>query len=306
MKAIFASTALRLMAAALFFSPAIYAQKVKARPATKAPAKQVVFAVVDGGKRIEPMGAVDRGKLVDSNETADESAPKIFAATYYKPKTTYPIIFGGAADGVLSITKSNIGTECGGSTADVTARPVKAKLSALVMALATHAGKQAATGYRRRPTPEERKEIEILVRDEFRKQGAPAAALTDLRYHNLTALDVDGDNAPEFVGSYWVAPSDKERRLLFFVVERSAGKPSFAVSDYSLVTPDDVMSGDVKDMDTGVGHELLLDVLDYDGDGIKEIFTVGQAFEGNNYHVYKRAGGKWTKVYETYVYRCAY
>ena len=304
MKSLFTSTALWIIAAALFFLPAIHAQK--AGPKTKVPVKQVIFAVTDGGKRIEPIAAVDGGKLVDTDETADESKPKNFASTYYKPKTAYPIIFGGAADGVVSVTKSNIGIECGGSTADVVSRPVKAKLSGLVMALATPAGKHGTSGYRRRPTPGERKEIETLVRDEFRKQGAPAAALTSLRYHNLTALDVDGDDVPEFVGSYWIAPSDKERRLLFFIAERNAGKPSFAVSDYSLVKPDDVMTGEVKDLDTGVGHELLLDVLDYDADGVKEIFSVGQAFEGNNYHVYKRAGGKWTKVYETYAYRCAY
>jgi hypothetical protein len=80
----------------------------------------------------------------------------------------------------------------------------------------------------------------------------------------------------------------------------------FATADHSVVGPDDVMSGDVKDLDTGVGHELLLDVLDFDNDGVREIFTIGQAFEGNNYYVYKRVDGKWSKVYETYDYRCAY
>ena len=41
-------------------------------------------------------------------------------------------------------------------------------------------------------------------------------------------------------------------------------------------------------------------------DGVKEIFTIGQAFEGNNYYVYKRTGEKWAKVFETYRYHCAF
>jgi hypothetical protein len=72
------------------------------------------------------------------------------------------------------------------------------------------------------------------------------------------------------------------------------------------VTADDVMSGDLKDLDGGRGSELLLDLLDYDEDGVKEIFTIGQAFEGNNFYVYKRSGDKWNKVLETYRYRCAF
>jgi hypothetical protein len=67
-----------------------------------------------------------------------------------------------------------------------------------------------------------------------------------------------------------------------------------------------MMSSDLKDVDAGRGAELLLDVLDYDGDGVKELFTITQAFEGNNYYVYKRDGVTWKKVHETYVYRCAF
>ncbi|HMJ07376.1 MAG TPA: hypothetical protein VK468_00130, partial [Pyrinomonadaceae bacterium] len=79
-----------------------------------------------------------------------------------------------------------------------------------------------------------------------------------------------------------------------------------AYVDYSKITPDDVMSGDMNDVDSGVGHELLLDVFDYDGDGSAEIFTIGKAFEGDNFFVYKLEKGKWTKTFETYNYRCAY
>ena len=39
----------------------------------------------------------------------------------------------------------------------------------------------------------ERGEIESLVRAEFVKQKVPAAAAKNLKYHNLTAIDVNAD-----------------------------------------------------------------------------------------------------------------
>lgn len=295
-----------LIVAAFLFTASLYGQKPA--PKSSAAPKPVIFAVLDGGRRVEPIASINAGKLV-GYEFGEESQNKAFANSYYKPKASYALIFGGAADGTLAVVKSNIGTECGGASADTIPKTVKAKLTGLVMALATNAKiSTSMPAYRRKPSVEERREIEKLASAEFTKQGASAAAVKTLRYHNLTALDVEDDDQPEFVGSYWIAPTSKERRLLFFIAEQDAnGKVQFSLSEHSVVKPDDVMSGEVKDLDTGVGHELLLDVLDYDADGVREIFTIGQAFEGNNYYVYKRVdAGKWTKVHETYSYRCAY
>lgn len=294
-----------LIVAAFLFSASAYSQKPLLKP--KPTPEPVVFAVLDGGKRIEPIAGVGGGKLVEV-DVGEASTPQTFANQYYKPKATYQLIFGGATDGNLTIAKSNVGTECGGASAETVAKPLQAKLSGLVMGLATNMKVGGgAPGFRRRPSNEERAEIEKLVRAEFTKAGATTVAVKNLRYHNLTALDVDGDDAAEFVGSYWIAPTPDERRLLFFIAEPDKQrKIAFSVSDHSVLKPDDVMSGDVKDLDTGVGHELLLDVLDYDNDDVKEIFTIGQAFEGNNYSVYRRTDGKWAKVHESYNYRCAY
>lgn len=294
-----------LLVAAFLFTLSAFAQKPSPKPKTTP--KPVIFAVLDAGKRVEPIASVDGGKLVDF-DSDDDTPSKSFADAYYKPKSAYALLFGGATDGNVTIVKSNIGTECGGASAESIPKTVKAKLSGLVMALATSAKVNGSIpGFRRKPTPQEKAEIEKLVSAEFTKQGASASALKNLRFHNLTALDIEDDDIPEFVGSYWIAPTSKERRLLFFVAEQDAnGKIIFSMSEHSVVEPDDVMSGDVKDLDTGIGHELLLDVLDYDADGVREIFTIGQAFEGNNYNVYKRTDGKWAKVRESYNYRCAY
>jgi hypothetical protein len=270
------------------------------------PPKPIIFAVTNDGKWIEPIAAVDGDKLIAASGESDDA--KSFARNYYKPKSFYAVVFGGAQDGLATVVKSNIGTECGGSSADVTLKSTKAKLVSPVFALATNVKiKPDAKAYRRRPTPTERAEIEKLVRAEFTKNGASAAATKTLRYHNLTAVDVDGDDVAEFVGSYWIAPTANERRLLFFIAARGASDGiSFQQTEHSVVKPDDVMSGDLKDVDDGRGAELLIDLLDYDGDGDREIFTVGQAFEGNNYYVYKRDGATWKKIHETYVYRCAF
>jgi hypothetical protein len=175
------------------------------------------------------------------------------------------------------------------------------------MALATsEAPQKTASGVRRLPTPTERAEIETLVRAELVKQGVSANAAKNLKYYNLTALDVDADGAAEMVGSFWTETSAKERNLLFFIAEKDdGGKYKFGYSDYKKVTSDDVMSGDLKDLDE-LGGELLLDALEYTGDSTAEIFTINKAFEGNNFQVYSRRGAKWTKVFEGYNYHCAY
>jgi hypothetical protein len=94
---------------------------------------------------------------------------------------------------------------------------------------------------------------------------------------------------------------------LFFIAAKSAaGKYAFNYSDFQVVTPDKVMSGELKDIEDGVYQTLLLDAFDYDNDGVAEIFTLSKAFEGNNYSAFKRENGKWTKVLDAYDYRCGY
>lgn len=284
----------------------MFAQKAKPKPDVKV--KPIIFAVVFDGKTIEPIAYIEKGKLTQPPGGDEESQKlKSFAATYYKSKATYNLIFGGVADGTISVTKSSIG-ECSGNSAEITALLTKAKLKGFVMALATNAPVKAkAPGVRRSPTADERNQIEKLVRTEFTKQNLSANSLKQLRYHNLTGIDVDRDGKMELIGSYWVSPKPTERALLFFIaVQNAEGSYSFDFSQFENYTPDKIMSGDPRDLDDGVYHELLLDYLDYDGDGVAEIFTTTQAFEARNFGAYRRESGKWVKVYETYNYRCGY
>jgi hypothetical protein len=285
-------------------SVSVNAQKAHPKPVIKT--KQIIFAIIYDGTGIEPIASVINGKLVASSADEDNVKGKSFASRYYKPNSKYGLIFGGGAGGMVTIKSSNIGKECGGVSAEVSVQSMKTKLNGFIMSLATDFKPKTKIAYRRKPTPAERSEIEDLVRAEYLKQKVSAKAIKDLHYYNLTALDIDNDGKAEFIGSYWVAPKTDERDLLFFIAEMNAsGKYSFTHSEYSAVKPDGLMSGDVKDLDT-MGGELLLDMLDYDNDGVSEIFTIGKAFEGNNYYVYKSVSGKWKKVFDTYDYRCGY
>lgn len=290
----------------LLIAFAAFSQKrAKTKPAAKP--KPIVFAVLDDGKMLEPIGEIDKGELVDTSASGgDEKVTAAFVKNYYKPNSTYNLIFGGQANGKVTVKSSSPNSDCGKNLATVTTQSAKAKLKGMVMGLATNqTAIKPAKGVRRLPTAAERSEIESLVRDEFTKQSVAANALKKLQYYNLTALDVDDNGNAEMVGSFWVESSPKERNLLFFIAEKdSDGKYKFGYSEYGKVTPDQIMSGELKDLDE-LGGESLLDVLEYNGDTTAEVFTISRAFEGNNFHVYSRRDGKWTRVFEGYNYHCA-
>jgi hypothetical protein len=269
--------------------------------------KQIIFAVLNDGRALEPIAQVEKGKIVEL-ESGEENGWKDFTKIYYKPKTAYNLIFGGVANGKVTVVKSAPESDCAQNMAEATTVSPKARLKGLVMALATDVTvKKGVLGTRRTPLIAERLEIEKLVREELTKQKVSAANLKGLRYHNLTALDVNNDKAVEFVGSYWLPTTKTERAMLFFIAEKSAdGKYALAYSDFKKLRQDEVMSGNIGDVDEGMLNELLLDVLDVDGDGTAEVFTIGKAFEGNNFNIYKRETGKWTRTNEIYNYHCGY
>ena len=291
------------------------AQKIRKtiKPKTTATVRFPIFAVTNASEKgpvmLEPIAIVENGSLAETAEGNDvEKSVKAFQGEFYRAKTAYELVFGGVPVGKIIVKPGDLSGECSGNRAEASLSPANSSVKGLVMALATNAKlSNPQPSYRRKPTTEERTEIEKLVRAEFKEQNVPDAAVKKLRYQNLTALDVDHDGEPEFVGSYWTETAADRRDLLFFIAEKGAdGAYSLTYKDYGKVTPNDVMSGDVKDLDSGIGHELLLDVLDYDNDGVSEIFTIGRAFEGNNFYVYKRKGANWEKVFEGYNYHCAY
>lgn len=281
------------------------AQKPKPKPVAKA-AKPIVFAVLNDGATLEPIANINRGKLqpaVDGGAAANLITA--FHKSYYKPGTLYRLVFGGANAGSVTVKKADPNAECSKNMAEAVTADNKTPLRGLVMGLATNASfKSKADPYRRKPSAAEKDELEALVRAEFAKHKL---APKTLRYHNLTGLDLNNDGKAEFVGSYWIEVDKLTRALLFFIASKgSNGKYVLAYREYRTIDEARVMSGDIKSVDEGVYHELLLDAFDYDLDGVNEVFTYTQSFEGAGFNVYRLNRGKWIKTFEGSNYHCGY
>lgn len=289
----------------LLTAPLCLAQKAKPTPVAKTP-RSIIFAVLSDGKTLEPIAYVNKGKLEASVNGSDErSIITAFNRTYYKPGVNYRLIFGGADAGTVKIRTSDATSDCSANMAQVITSASKTPLKGLVMGLATNApGKSKSASFRRRPTVAEKDEIETLVRASFAKHKLTPGVL---RYHNLTALDLENDGKAEIVGSYWVEIDRLTRGLLFFIAGKGSNdKYAIGYEEYRAIDQAGVMSGDIKNVDEGVYHELLLDAFDYDGDGVSNIFTYVQSFEGAGFNAYSRSGGKWVKSFEGTNYHCAY
>ena len=288
---------------AIGISATAYAQRAK--PAVK-PVKSLIFAVLDDGKSAEPIAYVSKGKLEAPVSGGDESGIiAAFNKTYYKPGTVYHLIFGGANAGSVKIKSSDASAECAPNMATITTTPASAKLGGMVMALGTNAPVvNKGASFRRKPTPAERTEFEALVRSVYSKNKLTAKVL---KSQNLTALDVNNDGKAELVGSYWIDIDKLTRAIVFMIAEKgSNGKYVIGHSGYRSIAQKETMNGDIKSVDSGVYHEVLLDVFDYDGDGVGEIFTYVQSFEGSGFTAYKREGGKWVNAYEFSNYHCGF
>ena len=274
--------------------------------AQKTVAKPIIFAVIDDGKSLEPIAYINKGKLDTPVSGGDEAnVIAAFDKTYYKPGTVYRLIFGSANAGTVTVKSSNPKGDCGKNIGTATTSSTKTALKGMIMGLATNVPiKTTTVSYRRKPTVAEKEEMDALAKAEFVKQKLTPKIL---HYQNLTALDIDNDGKADFVGSYWVEIDKLTRGLLFFIASRgSNGKYAIGYKDYRLIDQANVMSGEIKAVDDGVLHELLLDAFDYDGDGTAEIFTHETSFEGAGFNVYHRSGTKWSRVFEGSNYHCAY
>ncbi len=293
--------------AVLLVSASVPAQKPQpGRAANPAP---IIFAVLNDGKMVEPLAYVEGGKLTQPVSGGEEPARlTAFNRNYYQAKPSYRLIFGGANAGSVAIRSSDPKAECSANMAEVNFVSTSAKLRGNVMALATNViATKKGSGVRRFPTVAERAQAEALVRSEFAKNKVPSTVTKTLKSQNLTALDVDSDGVAELVGTYWVDTSKASRALLFFIADKSAeGKYSFGFTDFRNIKLDDVMSSDISDVDSGVYHERMLDVFDFDNDGVAEVFTYIQSLEGAGFNAYRREAGKWTMIFEGSNYHCGY
>lgn len=281
-----------------------FAQKRPAQP------KTVIFAVLNDGKVVEPIGYVGpKGVMTKAIDGASEqNVLNSFHRTYFAKGKSYSLIFGGKPAGNVTVVSSEPKGECVNFNAGVTTKTTRIPLKGNIMSLATNSKiLKPGSGTRRPPTSAERTEIETLVRDYFTRLSEPAAVAKNLKYHNLTAIDVNNDGNAEMVGTFWVEPSAKERHLLFFVADLDQDKKyRFGYQNSRKFKEETVMSRDMKAVDSGIYHELLLDIFDVDGDGDSEIFSIVKGFEGAGFFMFKRKGERWETNFEGQNYHCGY
>ena len=129
------------------FAGSALGQKSAAAP------RPVIFAVLNNGSTLEPIGYVNKNKLSEPVNGSDaDNLISAFSKTYYKPATVYRLIWGGSNAGTVKVKKSNAKTECAKNTAEATTSSAKVNLKGLVMGLATNAtSKSTSASSRSKP-----------------------------------------------------------------------------------------------------------------------------------------------------------
>ncbi|HLL74266.1 MAG TPA: hypothetical protein VK421_03305 [Pyrinomonadaceae bacterium] len=295
---------------ALFLAlPSPPASDGRAQGGGSAKSPAVVFAVESSGGEwmIDPVVEVGAGGRL-TGAGGDEDSLKRLAADRYRPGRKLRVIFGGGDAGTLTVKQATADRECYRTGALVDAQ-TPARLGGNVMALATDSellGKRAPS--RREPTAAERAGVEKLARTLLARRRATPAQLRGLRTINLTATDLDGDGTAELAGTFRVNRGAASAELLFLLAESKGGNWAAALANHHPLKRADIPDPELfKEVgDSGFLSEILLDQLDLDGDGTGELFTFGRSLEGVRYKIYKRTAGRWRRLEEFYVYRCAY
>lgn len=285
--------------------------------------KPVLVLVVSRADPEEPQSNMDAVVLVENGKLKqpypeDEAAQKKIAANYFARGKKYRVMFGGGEVGTATVKSWDMG--CNNIHAVATVednKRIPPRLSALATDSETLGKKPSA---RRPPTDAERQSVMRLVRQIYRAKGTSPALLNTLKTTNLTATDLNGDDAFELVGSFVIETKAKARRDLLLIAEApSSPKPpqrpapihaaepagpsvsadaSFSAGPPLKATLVNFQSYQLppEGFDSAVD---FLDQLDIDGDGVAEVFVQNHGFDAYGYSIYKKTRGVWRQVYTT-------
>ena len=218
---------------------------------------------------------------------------KSFAEKHFATGKIYRLIFGGGEAGTVKVDKWSEG--CNNIHAQVTPS-TSAKLGGKVMALATDSatlGTRAMT--RRPPTETERAAVLTLMKSIYRQRRTPANLISAIKVTNLTATDLDGDGTYEMIGSFTLTTlgvregSIKFERDLFLIAKpRGTAMAADFVKFQAYQPPPE---GFLSSID-------FVDQLDLDGNGLGEVFAQQGGFDGYQYLIFKKVGGRWREVFD--------
>ena len=285
-------------AASVFFSlllavPATVKTQQPGTPPTQAPTQKtpqkqniagtVVFAVNNHptGATLDPIVIFNKGQYIDPLPD-DEAFLEEVAAKYMRAGQTHRVIFGGAEAGTITVGERHEF----GLTHGATLRS-SIKLGGEVMALATASETLGAKqNTRRAPTPDERAAMMKLMTEAYRLRKVGPAAIAKAQINNITAIDVDSDGQAELIGSFIISDKNYNAWALFLMAEMKNGQYRPSLTWYH-------KGGE------GTGEvRRLLDVLDLDGDGVAEVFTMNGYYESSDFTIYKKVKGVWRSVYQ--------
>jgi hypothetical protein len=243
---------------------------------------------------ISPVALFERGQFNPPFSKINGELPRRrFVEKYFSAGRKYHLIFGGGDAGALTITNGywQDGSYAYGELAPVAA--AGGRIKGQLHAVATNSETIARPAiWRRSPTAEERTAAIGLAKEAFLQNKTPATALSKMEVINLTAIDVDGDDKAELVGTFKApqARADKPPHWLFLIAEADSQGDYAATKVNYQFSPEQTQYP--------VGEELLVDYLDLDGDGTSEVvtsFTVRDYLE--IFEIYQRKNARWLQVF---------
>jgi hypothetical protein len=254
----------------------------------------ILFAVwtIKTSTRIEPIALVRRVAYARASVEFIKPPPeKELIETYYRTGEMFAVLRGGREAGSVKVL------------------PYSYSGCSPVEALVTRTGGERPAGWwsgdaiaagplplwkpSRAPhdlSDRENAEVRELVQRLFRIKAVPEEALAHITHENLVAVDLDGDGRTDFIGTYHIDEA-KHRHSLFVVAMRDGSgalRADVIRYDRALTSKDDALSK----------NWTLLDIEDFDGDGVYEIIVSNHGWEWTTYDILKlRREGEWDIVY---------
>jgi hypothetical protein len=249
--------------------------------------------------RLAAIAVFEHGKFQAPGGVNNKDAAA-FLKNYLPKGQKLFVIFGGGAAGTINLTQSGLG--CNDRIYAIGPfNPGSLGITRLrgeVEGLATNSDMIARSEiWRRAPSAAERVAATGLAKLGFANNGATAAQIAKMQIANLTAIDVDGDNRAELVGTFRLPSPDTDHppRYVFLIADGEGANYKTAVLNYRDFSKSEIFN---------IGEETLVDYVDVDRDGVAEIVTSFSNDRASGYHIYRRVNGEWKVVYENAIDFC--
>src|SRR5437016_1005484 len=241
-------------------------------------------------RRLEPIVLIKEGKFTEPPQ--EEKEVLTFGETYLRPALSYHLLWGGKEIGMVKV-KEWIKEGCSGLE-DMAEVEIAAslELTGKVGALATNDASLAQGKLARRaPTELEKTRALEVARNIYLKNGINDKLLQTIEFE-AAAADLDSDQTAELIGSFRIEEHVADEYGLdipsvyaLFLLLKSGAKGL-----QPLVTQFHRGRGE------SYGEERFLDHLDLDKDGVSEIVTKVDVYEGWGYRIYKSQNNEWKEV----------